>query len=257
MHSKLIVSAFVAIVAMAPAVSAHGLILKATGDAGSASSKALGVDDSVPRDGTRRNPFQTDTTRFANQRTVDAANGCGSTIKGGKNDIATFQGTMAQVSAGGTVSMTLHQVNADGAGPYTCMVDASGTGNNFVQMQVTTQIPGTRGSNRATQKQDLPLVAQMPAGVQCTGTVGGQNNVCMVRCQNNARAGPFGGCVPVQMVGANGGGNQVGGGNQNTGNQNTGNQNTGNQNGGNTGTNGTTLQGIAGRRFRRGVKVIL
>ncbi|CAI4211650.1 unnamed protein product [Parascedosporium putredinis] len=36
----------------------------------------------------------------------------------------------------------------------------------------------------------------------CTGTVAGQDNVCLVRCQNPARAGPFGGVVPVQMADA-------------------------------------------------------
>lgn len=40
----------------------------------------------------------------------------------------------------------------------------------------------------------------MPAGVTCTGEMAGMSAVCMVRCQNPARAGPFGGCVPVQMV---------------------------------------------------------
>ncbi|KAK5280761.1 hypothetical protein LTR40_005889, partial [Exophiala xenobiotica] len=44
-----------------------------------------------------------------------------------------------------------------------------------------------------------PLTAQVPAGQTCTGTVAGQDNVCMVRCQNPALAGPFGGVVPVQM----------------------------------------------------------
>jgi Egh16-like virulence factor len=28
----------------------------------------------------------------------------------------------------------------------------------------------------------------------------GMEGVCMVRCDNAARAGPFGGCVPVQMA---------------------------------------------------------
>ena len=49
---------------------------------------------------------------------------------------------------------------------------------------------------------DFPLTASIPASQTCTGTVAGQDNVCLVRCQNAARAGPFGGVVPVQMVGA-------------------------------------------------------
>jgi hypothetical protein len=39
--------------------------------------------------------------------------------------------TLPQITPGGTVSMTLHQVNGDGAGPYTCMMDATGTGEWF------------------------------------------------------------------------------------------------------------------------------
>ena len=47
---------------------------------------------------------------------------------------------------------------------------------------------------------DFPLNAAIPADQSCTGTVAGQDNVCLVRCQNAARAGPFGGVVPVQMA---------------------------------------------------------
>ncbi|KAF3922614.1 hypothetical protein AA313_de0208389 [Arthrobotrys entomopaga] len=203
MHSKIFITAFCTILSLVniPGAAGHGLILSATGDAGTATSKGLGVDDSTPRDGTRRRPFQQDTTIFKGQRTVASAQGCGKTLEGGVNKIDGFTGTMAQVTQGGKVSMTLHQVNTDGAGPYTCMVNAAGDGQSFVQMQVTTQVPGRNGNNIRNQKKDLPLVAQLPANVQCTGTVGGMSNVCMVRCQNNARAGPFGGCIPVQMVG--------------------------------------------------------
>jgi hypothetical protein len=45
-------------------------------------------------------------------------------------------------------------------------------------------------------------VASIPDDQTCTGTVAGQEGVCLVRCQNAARAGPFGGIIPVQMVGA-------------------------------------------------------
>lgn len=112
-------------------------------------------------------------------------------------------GTLPQVSAGGEISMTLHQVNGDGAGPYKCMIDATGTGTQWTPIQVTQNIDGNaRGRNNDQQMQDLPLRAAIPANQQCTGTVAGQSNVCMVRCENPARAGPFGGCVPVQMAGA-------------------------------------------------------
>ncbi|EUC33085.1 hypothetical protein COCCADRAFT_63684, partial [Bipolaris zeicola 26-R-13] len=187
-------------------VAGHGAIIAATGDAGGAGS-AIGVDPNTPRDGTNRNPFQQDSTRFRG----DAAATCGETLGGGANDIQAGTAqvmqlngpTLPQVTAGGQVMMTVHQVNSDGAGPYTCMIDATGTGTAWQPMTVTQNLPGNdRGRNRDTQLQDQPLTATVPAGMTCTGTVAGQTNVCMVRCQNPARAGPFGGCVPVQMAGA-------------------------------------------------------
>ncbi|KAF2469948.1 uncharacterized protein BDR25DRAFT_287544 [Lindgomyces ingoldianus] len=189
-------------------VAGHSAIVKAVGDQGGAGS-AIGIDPATPRDGTRRNPFQQDATRFKNA----AADQCGETLGGGTNDVQTgtqkvlamMGGTLPQVSAGGEISMTLHQVNSDGAGPYTCMIDATGTGTQWTAIQVTQNVDGNaRGRNPDTQVMDLPLKAAIPADQTCTGTVAGQSNVCMVRCQNPARAGPFGGCVPVQMAGAAG-----------------------------------------------------
>lgn len=186
-------------------VAGHGAIVGAVGDAGGQGS-AIGVDPNTPRDGTRRNPFQQDSTRFRGA----SADSCGETLGGGDNDIETGTaqvmqlngGTLPQVTAGGQIMMTVHQVNSDGAGPYTCMIDATGTGANWQPITVTQNLEGSaRGRNRDTQMQDLPLTASIPAGMTCTGTVAGQSNVCMVRCENPARAGPFGGCVPVQMAG--------------------------------------------------------
>lgn len=88
---------------------------------------------------TRRNPFQQDTTRFKG----DAADTVGETLMGGNNDVET--GTKAimqmtggdslpQITQGGMVMMTLHQINGDGAGPYTCMMNADGTAQTWTQM---------------------------------------------------------------------------------------------------------------------------
>lgn len=83
---------------------------------------ALGIDTSTPRDGTRRNPFQQDSTRFRG----DAAETFGETLGGGDNQLeAGTKAIMAetgdqlpQITPGGEVSMTLHQVNADGGGEW-------------------------------------------------------------------------------------------------------------------------------------------
>lgn len=123
-------SAFVTfgILAVAELVAGHGAIIAATGDAGGQGS-ALGIDPSTPRDGTRRRPFQQDTTRFQG----DAAETFGETLEGGDNDPETGTAaimeqngdTLPQITPGGEVQMTLHQVNGDGAGPYTCMVSSN------------------------------------------------------------------------------------------------------------------------------------
>ena len=53
--------------------------------------------------------------------------------------------------------------------------------------------------------EDYPFAATIPAGTTCTGTVGGQSNVCLVKIVNPSGAGPFGGVVAIQMAGAGSG----------------------------------------------------
>ncbi|KAI0995336.1 hypothetical protein K3495_g12846 [Podosphaera aphanis] len=185
-------------------VAGHGAITKAVGDMGGQGT-ALGIDPSTPRDGSTRTPFQVDSTRFKNNN-VDA---CGETLAGGPNQpmkqmekIAAAPNSMPMVSRGGKVMMTLHQVNGDGAGPYDCMIDSTGTGTGgWTKMEVETNVPGKNSRSNA-KAEDFPLTAKIAADQTCTGTVGDMQNVCMVRCNNGANAGPFGGCVPVQMMAA-------------------------------------------------------
>lgn len=181
-----------AILAASRTVYGHGAIIDATGDQGG-SGMGMGVDPSTPRDGTGRNPFQQDSTRFQG----DAAESFGETLGGGDNSAeAGTQGIMditgdqlPQVSQGGQLTMTVHQVNSDGAGPYTCMINSDGTGASWTPIDVSTNLAGNeRGRNRDGEASDFPLVAEIPANQQCTGTVAGQDNLCMVRCENPARA---------------------------------------------------------------------
>ncbi|KAH8808097.1 hypothetical protein F5884DRAFT_355248 [Xylogone sp. PMI_703] len=99
----------------------------------------------------------------------------------------------------GIVTMTFHQVNQDGAGPLTAMVDPTSGGTDpdaFVPATVTQNVPGSgiAGLSTATTM-DFPVAIQMPAGMTCTGSVGGASNVCIAKLQNKALAGPFGGSV--------------------------------------------------------------
>ncbi|KAI0537498.1 hypothetical protein GGR58DRAFT_347851 [Xylaria digitata] len=196
------------LMSVAHLVAGHGAIVNAVGDAGG-SGMALGIDTSTPRDGTKRRPFQQDSTRFRG----DQADTIGETVGGGDNNIE--QGTQAimaetgdelpQITQGGELNMTLHQVNSDGGGPYTCAINADGTGQTWEDLTVTTTPPGSNSRNREGAATDFPLVAAIPDDQACTGTVAGQDNTCLVRCMNDARAGPFGGVVPVQMAGSSSG----------------------------------------------------
>ena len=175
---------------LAASASAHGLISAASGNAGG-KGKGLGVTS----------------TRAADTTIFRGAAGCGRTSKLGTLDVAAqvaaniqADGGLPRVTPGGALTMTVRQVNGDGAGPYACSIDTTGTGAKFAPMVVTTQVPGTNGRSSNGGGKDFPLVATVPAGTKCTGTSGSTTGVCIVRCQNPA--GPFGGCVPVQLVAA-------------------------------------------------------
>jgi hypothetical protein len=99
----------------------------------------------------------------------------------------------------GTLTMTFHQVNQDGAGPLTAAVDPTSGGTSaaaFQTAEVTQNVPGIGiGGLSAAQTMDFPVAIQMPAGMTCSGSVAGAENVCVAKLQNSALAGPFGGSV--------------------------------------------------------------
>lgn len=101
------------------------------------------------------------------------------------------------------MTVTIHQVNADGAGPYTCDMDPTGNtlgATGQIPLAVTNNVPGANGFSQA-KTQDFNMTVTMPATLNCTG--GSTGNICTVRCRNNALAGPFGGCFAVQQADAN------------------------------------------------------
>ncbi|RYP10695.1 hypothetical protein DL764_000485 [Monosporascus ibericus] len=129
---------------------------------------------------------------------------------GGGEKTETAEETIVAASAGqgasagmptcaddGSITMTFRQINQDGAGPMEAAVDGTSGGTDpdaFETAEVTQDVPGLgfQGLSLATNT-DFPLTVQMPAGMTCEGTVGGVNNVCIVRVRNGAAAGPFGG----------------------------------------------------------------
>ncbi|KAG9237483.1 hypothetical protein BJ875DRAFT_148590 [Amylocarpus encephaloides] len=101
-------------------------------------------------------------------------------------------------SDAGVVEMTMHQINQDGAGPFTAMVDATSGGTDpaaFKTAEVTQNVPGLVAGISTTTTTDFPVKVQMPQGMTCSGSVGGASNVCVVKMQNKTPAGPFGGAA--------------------------------------------------------------
>ncbi|KAF7339618.1 GEgh 16 [Mycena sanguinolenta] len=181
-------------------VQAHGTITSVTG-ANGVTGAGFGIIASTPRDGSTPNPFEQDTSVIRNNAIASGKTGvCGSTKAGGNNDVASqlaaaSQAGLPTAAADGTVTMNLHQVNQDGAGPYTC--DPA---------TVTTQVPGVFGLSTA-KATDFALAAQIPAGMTCAG--GPNGDACIMRCRNPALAGPFGSCVAVAQSGTASTGNST------------------------------------------------
>ncbi|KAK3363695.1 hypothetical protein B0T25DRAFT_597066 [Lasiosphaeria hispida] len=121
---------------------------------------ALGIDTSTPRGGVWRNPFQQDSTRFRG----DAAETFGEALGGVDNQLeAGAAAIMAETSllhlAAGA-GTELPQVNADGGGPYTCMINADATGQQRTNIQVRTTPPGRNSRNRVCFL--TPMTLNMP-----------------------------------------------------------------------------------------------
>lgn len=201
-------SAILLVLAVAArSVSAHAAILASNG-ANGVDSQGFGIDTSTPRDSPLPGQPEQDTSIIRDDEIESGqAGACGRTEESGSLDVATEMkkataNGLATAGADGSVTMTVHQVNQDGAGPFTCDVDATGTGKSFQSMDVTQNVPGQNlpfiGSLSGTTTTNFKLVAQMPAGTKCTGTGG----ACLVRCRNAAIAGPFGSCVAVGNAGS-------------------------------------------------------
>ena len=186
-------------------VSAHGAITSIAGLNG-VQGRAMGIKDSVPRTGSRARPFQGDTSIIRDGAIRSGQTGaCGRTRLDGNldmtkatDDIMSLNGgQLPSVARGKDVTMSLHQINQDGAGPFRC--DWSSDGTTFTQMTVTRNVPGFLGLSpvRATT---MPLTVRVADNAPpCTA--GSNGKTCVIRCRNSAIAGPFGGCVPVVMEG--------------------------------------------------------
>ncbi|ORY84780.1 hypothetical protein BCR37DRAFT_377539 [Protomyces lactucae-debilis] len=128
---------------------------------------------------------------------------CGRTQAGGNIDTSTAieqhidAKMVPEVTKGSTVTLQMHQVNGDGAGPYQCEIDETGTGSTFVKVKVLKDVPGAAGLS-ATRQTSYDMKIQLPSVLACQG--GSTGRVCVMRCRNSAFAGPFGGCFAVSQT---------------------------------------------------------
>ncbi|KAI1778567.1 hypothetical protein F4818DRAFT_406472, partial [Hypoxylon cercidicola] len=165
----------------------QGVIVKAQGSRGSPASLGLQV-----------NPNDDADANFISQTEIVAniVNECGRTLQAGNIDIgATTEDALAanqvtQVTKGGSVKVTVRQVNETGAGPYTCDLDPTGNANG-----ATGQTNLTTTEGKPNRNGEITLNVQMPNDLACMGSSAG--DVCTVRCRN---ANDFGGCFPVQQT---------------------------------------------------------
>lgn len=118
------------------------------------------------------------------------------------------QGKVPKASPGGWLKIAVFQVNDDGAGPFRCRIDESGTGTEFgswIGGEGRTGIvyDGANAVNSLYAGRNWEthtLTVPIPQGVKCKAEYGSYKNVCMLRCENFAINGPFGGCVPFQVI---------------------------------------------------------
>lgn len=212
MHFKALFVCLFSLTALVLSTTAHAVILYAKGDGGSSSSfrqgpigMALGVDPSTPRNGIAVNPHQRDTTIFK-QGLMGSWYGCGQTKQSGFLNVIRLtlalvaKGEIAKVSPGGFLFMVLHQINGNGNGPYVCGIDKTGRGTKFSPLTVTRQVPGKSPTPNAVKTKRFPLQVAIPSDLKCLGQYEDMKNICMIRCQNKSFNGPYGACIPVQLV---------------------------------------------------------
>ncbi|GJD02465.1 CAS1 [Colletotrichum higginsianum] len=166
----------------------QGVIIAAQGPAGPASPGLL-VDQN-----------KVDANIINKQEIVaNVVNECGRTILQGNIDIGEEtenqlgNRTVTQVTSGANVDVTIAQVSADGAGPYSCDLDLTSNSNGAAgQTKLTVQ-------EFEPQNGQIRLTVTMPADMACVG-VASTGDVCTVRCFNDNAKGPFGGCFAVQQT---------------------------------------------------------
>ncbi|RDA94074.1 hypothetical protein CP533_5290 [Ophiocordyceps camponoti-saundersi (nom. inval.)] len=185
-------------------VSAHGTLVNIKSDVAGPEGIGFRVERNLPNNCSDIIPCQQDSTIIRPEEIAkNLVNPCGRTQMHGNIDVgqetekAIQSNEVPRVRRGSKLQVTLHQVNADGAGPYKCDLDETSNGGVFTHnLTVNNNVPGQNGLSLVVAK-NFTMEIQLPDNFTCIGASLG--NICTVRCQNNAHAGNFGGCFPIQQ----------------------------------------------------------
>lgn len=82
------------------------------------------------------------------------------------------------------------------------MIDYKGTAKGWTtqNLKVNTNCLGNAYSIRPSgHPGSCEIEVQLPANLKCEGSYNAKR-ICIVRCQNKAENGPFGGCIPIQQL---------------------------------------------------------
>ncbi|KAK7967831.1 cell surface protein [Apiospora aurea] len=183
----------------------------------------VGVEDNIPANVGQKS---TKNTRGVNSAKFRRQGFLSGLLGGGNNGAAKAKGTQTKTAAetnvkatagqgaseglptadeNGEVTLQYRQINQDGAGPLEAMIDGTSGGTDmaaFKKAEVTQDVPGfVAGLSTATMT-DFDVKVAMPQGMTCDASVGGADNVCVVRVRNNTPAGPFGGSAAFTQTNA-------------------------------------------------------
>lgn len=135
----------------------------------------LSVDTSLARNCTTINPCQLDATIIRDAEiNANIVGVCGRTEQNANIDVAQREedaissNSITSIKAGTKVAVTLHQVNADGAGPFACDLVSATNGVLAGNLTVENNVPGANGFSQA-KAVDFNMTVVMPDDISgCT-----------------------------------------------------------------------------------------
>lgn len=86
--------------------------------------------------------------------------------------------TLPQVAS--QITLTLHQINGDGAGPMACSIDTAAAGTFAVAATVATDVPGNNGNSGASNQDFVSFSLVLCGHVGCVAPISPDNGRSLV-----------------------------------------------------------------------------